>query len=438
MGLMTKGPVGLLFFLPTLLVYTAVVWGWRVELGVPQLLGLAAMACVLFVGLGTASGAALLAMLAAAASLVALACLRGRGVLLDRRWLAALAVVLVLGLPWPVLLVRGSSFHGVWRIAVMEVWKLRYGSVGVSNLAPWWYYLAIFSGISFPWVLLYPLAFLPGYGAEDAGPEQRMRLFTKCWLLSGLALFTVISSAKEARYLLPLFPALSVLTADVLVRGIRGQLRAGVQRYFRGLTTLTVAGACVAPLAAVPLWFAVGLGFSPWVVAIGLVMGLAGVVGVVLHRVRRSPWSGSAALAILMIAVKMFATFGLAPDRSSRLTARHVCRAVRAAVPAGHRLYLFGTVWRPVMYYLDPEPLRPSGSGGSWFEGGRLRLVCRAQRRAEIESFGRGERPLYVCMDRGVRDGFPVPSQFRLTEVARFESRKAKLALVRLERRREP
>ncbi|HZT81490.1 MAG TPA: glycosyltransferase family 39 protein, partial [Gemmataceae bacterium] len=98
------------------------------------------------------------------------------------------------------------------------------------NGPPFYYALALVAGFA-PWsVFLGPAAWhawkgLRGRGA-DAPPEERRPAyrFLACWVAVYFVFFS-ISRTKLPNYILPLFPPVALLTADLLDRWRRGEVR---------------------------------------------------------------------------------------------------------------------------------------------------------------------------------------------------------------------
>jgi hypothetical protein len=131
----------------------------------------------------------------------------------------------------------------------------------------------------------------------------------------------------------------------------------------------------------------------------------------------------------------MLMSFGVTIRRSDSHTPRPACAAIRAMLPPGETLYLYGAVRLPVMYYLDAEPLRKDEHSPLWADRDGVHLVVRVGRQAELAAFIRGEKPLFVAMQDETYRDFLAPDSFTVAEVGRAPIRRGALVLARIEHR---
>jgi 4-amino-4-deoxy-L-arabinose transferase-like glycosyltransferase len=87
-----------------------------------------------------------------------------------------------------------------------------------KHTGPPGFYLALIWGLFFPWCLLLPVTLVIAW-RNRREPLIRFALAT----VIGVWIFQEIMTTKLPFYLLPTFPALALLTADVLVRCLRGE-----------------------------------------------------------------------------------------------------------------------------------------------------------------------------------------------------------------------
>jgi 4-amino-4-deoxy-L-arabinose transferase-like glycosyltransferase len=98
---------------------------------------------------------------------------------------------------------------------------------GTSHARPFWYFLGKFPGDFVPWTLLLPLVLWAGHrilrrDEEADDPTRRAWRFLLATFLTSFVFFS-ISSGKRGLYLIPIFPATSLLCADALVRWLTGR-----------------------------------------------------------------------------------------------------------------------------------------------------------------------------------------------------------------------
>lgn len=208
----------------------------------------------------------------------------------SRRWtwhLIGLGIVLVICLPWPL--------HVLHRLPnAKDLW--RYESVGefadnVEDARAWWFYLPNVFFIPLPWTVVTVM------GAGDAirryrrGRARRV-LFPLLWCLLTVLIFS-FSNLKKNMYLLPMMPAITLLTVQGLFV-IRGYLRIRKLRpisiiiqigmaiaavIFAGLSTRSAESLLITlpavVLAIVAIYFAMQMRFANWLVFQSVGSGLA-------------------------------------------------------------------------------------------------------------------------------------------------------------------
>jgi len=146
-------------------------------------------------------------------------------------------------LPWIVMIhLRAPGFLA----ELFNKVKMHTGSSMEGHGAPPGYHALLIFGTFFPWSLLLPTAITLAY-MHRKSPVVRFAIaaFVGPWLLMEMV------TTKLPFYVLPAFPALSCLTADALVRCLRGQHRDLRKRAF------TIA-------AVVWMLASIGIGLAPW------------------------------------------------------------------------------------------------------------------------------------------------------------------------------
>lgn len=143
---------------------------------------------------------------------------------------------------------------------------------------PGWYTLVVW-GTYFPWSLLLPTAAVIAWRHRKI-PEIRFAIAAVLgpWLFHELLMKT-----KLPHYVLPAFPFLAFLTADALVRCIRGQHREMHQLLFKRATLVWALILGLLPSATwlvacktLPVWQGLDMGPLPWVAMV--VMSIFGFV----------------------------------------------------------------------------------------------------------------------------------------------------------------
>lgn len=132
------------------------------------------------------------------------------------RPLVGLAILIVIVGPWLALLqLRAPEF--LWTTLRHDVIK-RVGSSLEGHKGPPGFYLATIWGTFFPWCLLLPLTMVLAW-------RNRRSIFIRFALAAVIGPWVMMElvQTKLVHYVLPIFPPLAFLTADAVVRCLRGQ-----------------------------------------------------------------------------------------------------------------------------------------------------------------------------------------------------------------------
>lgn len=240
---------------------------------------------------------------------------------------------------------------------------------GTSHVRPFWYYLWNFPLHFLPWTLAWPIVFqvgrqtifaagAPAGGARgDAKPGQAEVARAWRFLLAGIAtslVFFSISAGKRSVYLLPIFPATALLTADALLRWLAGRSR--LPRAFGAGAGIVLAALVAVGAEAV----AAGLGHpfllpaerlaelrAPYLLAFGC--GLVGVAlaglaaGVVGVKSRMPPPVFPGLVAGTIAAVELTLFLLLMPALEPTQTLRPTAEAAGLHTPPGQRIGVLGS-----------------------------------------------------------------------------------------------
>jgi 4-amino-4-deoxy-L-arabinose transferase-like glycosyltransferase len=243
---------------------------------------------------------------------------------------------------------------------------------GTSHVRPFWYYLWSFPVHFLPWTLAWPVIFWVGprsvfaAGADDAAaggargdakPSGAEAVRAWRFLLAGIAtslVFFSISAGKRSVYLLPIFPATALLTADALLRWLVGRAR---------LPRASGIGAALVLVLLVAIGaeaIAAGLGRpflvpaerlaelrAPYLLAFGCglvgvaLAGLAAGMLWVRNRVPAYVFPGLVAGTIAAVELTLFLL--LLPALEPTQTLRPTAEAAGRHTPAGERIGVLGS-----------------------------------------------------------------------------------------------
>jgi len=92
-----------------------------------------------------------------------------------------------------------------------------------EHSGPIFYHAAALLVLFAPWSIFIGATFWYGVKASRIGAELRAHRFLLCWFGAYLLLFSLVKT-KLPNYVLPLYPALAILTARFLTRWLEGEL----------------------------------------------------------------------------------------------------------------------------------------------------------------------------------------------------------------------
>jgi 4-amino-4-deoxy-L-arabinose transferase-like glycosyltransferase len=263
-----------------------------------------------------------------------------------RLWLHLLgfAILLTIAFPWPLYIL--NHIPNAW-----DMWY--YESVGkvaddLELPRPIYYYLPLCLQMTLPWTPVWLLAFaLPWIrrrrrGTQSAirNPQSAIRLFPLAWFLTILVIFSLIRTKKLA-YLLPVTPAVALMTAQALVYLTAARLSSPKSAVRLGRRKDNPAGPLLAAQTLIPLGFAIALFFlipstalplTSRLVAALLPAALAAAAIRQLARRRTADWLILTSLASGLAAVAFinFVQTSAENARSPRLAAAYIDLALRA------------------------------------------------------------------------------------------------------------
>lgn len=224
------------------------------------------------------------------------------------------------------------------------------------------YYLPVVVLGFFPWVL-----FLPG--ALSAICRQRLadartRAFLLGWIVPTFLLMTLVAT-KLPHYVLPIWPALALLTGAFVVQCARGEAHPGDEAWVRRTAWV------ILPLAGLG---ALALMIGPWLVpvdafapidrlrvptfSLGVLLGL---LSLLTWREVRSSRPGRAAwlLAVGAVLLLLQAALTLLPRLEEFKLSPTIARSVREQVSEDVEIALFDFKEPSLIFYLDrPGPVR--------------------------------------------------------------------------------
>ena len=268
-----------------------------------------------------------------------------------------LGVFLAVALAWygPAVAQNGP---GYLYETVVRQHVVRYAHTWV-HAGPWYYYFGEFVSEFFPWILFLPGAIVLGWRAGGAAFR-----FPLAWFATGFV-FLSLSTSKRGAYLLPLYPAATLLVGwlwdRALGSGTGTRWIGGPLALLSGTAGLLGLGLVLVPRRLIPgRMVDTMVPADPAALAAVVALLLLGAAAVWLPWRRGRPDLALAALvtvqAVLLLAVATIR----APQYEARFPARAFAARVRVAVPPDGTplLSLLDDYNFIVAFYLD-RPLRP-------------------------------------------------------------------------------
>ncbi|HEX5042260.1 MAG TPA: glycosyltransferase family 39 protein [Candidatus Polarisedimenticolaceae bacterium] len=202
-----------------------------------------------------------------------------------------------------------------------------------NNVQPWYFYFGRFPLSFLPWAVFLPATVWAL--VRLARPEEKRALrWIALWFLVVFVFFSA-SSGKRTVYLLPLFPAVSLLVGWALWTALPRAGGAGARALRLSATPLLVLFA----LAAIAIPFLVGRTHASvrgpaWLVTVLLLLGAALLVG---PLVRAEPRTFFARTVAVLVALLLLAEHVLLPRIDAYQNVRTAAARLAALVPPGAR-----------------------------------------------------------------------------------------------------
>lgn len=268
--------------------------------------------------------------------------------IVDAKLPLGIPIFLLIGAPWFYLVNQATG--GKWLSDFIYIHHLKRYTAGAGHRQPFYYYFTTLPADFLPWtIFILPglLAYRPYCRVWDAPVIQ----FFVLWFLAVFIFFS-LSDTKRDLYLLPLLPALALFLGN----------------YFDGLATNTLTeDPLLRWLATVGFAF-VGLGgvvlpVVAWLVRPDAVSAIvpasvvlaAGGIGAALFAWQRRALKTCAAVAAMMVAVVISASYGIFPYLEPFKSDRPFSVAIKRLVLPTAPLYVYADTMNDFNYYSERE-----------------------------------------------------------------------------------
>ena len=197
------------------------------------------------------------------------------------QWRGGLSLFLIIAAPWFVLVQHANPEFA--RFFFVHEHFERFLTEGHLRVQPWWYFFPMLAAGMLPWLTLLPQALIRGWRIHPSPAAFHPARFLLIWAVVVFAFFSA-SGSKLPSYILPVFPALALLTGLVLAEiGTRQLL----------WHTIPMLAAGIAIVAFVPHASSMASryvpaslidAYVPWILAAGLVLAIGGACAFLFFR----------------------------------------------------------------------------------------------------------------------------------------------------------
>jgi 4-amino-4-deoxy-L-arabinose transferase-like glycosyltransferase len=228
-------------------------------------------------------------------------------------------------------------------------------AIGSSHVRPIYYYLYNFPAQFLPWIFLLPAAVIYGYSGATIGKRKEF-IFLMVWSLV-IFLFFSVSKGKRGIYLLPLYPAVSIMVGRLWNDLISTTMDPFRHRWisfplygFMGLAL--IAGAAIPWV--ISMKFPAYLAYS---IPVAFLMVGCSLAIFVCNRFRME--SAIFFLVVGMMAGGFFYTLRVVfPLVNPYKSARFICQEVTSRIQPGEKLAIYGGFGTgPYNYYTEIVPI---------------------------------------------------------------------------------
>lgn len=264
-------------------------------------------------------------------------------------WGTGIVIFLIIGLPWHIAAYQGSEHW--FDFYIVHEHFLRYLTDVSSREQPFWFFVVLFPVGLIPWTLFLPQAWIDGLrGGWKNRKQRRIEWALTIWIVF-VILFFSISKSKLIPYVLPIYPALSVLVARYLLIALK-ENRPGLLRGIWIYVALGVGVAIAMPIVMIVRAGHTGPDAVLWLSLMGVV-GLFAAAAVAHYAYRKNV---SKALG-MMIFTQLLLLFVLPPvaGQLQRPGTRAMAEFVRPYLTPTEQVYcLFDYgVYQDFPFYLD-------------------------------------------------------------------------------------
>ena len=262
-----------------------------------------------------------------------------------------LFIIIVLAWYLPALLKGGKEYFNE-TIMLHTVDRFAKGS---SHIRPFYYYLYNFPADFLPWIFFLPAAIAYGFSGGRAGIKREF-LFLFVWFVV-IFIFFSFSKGKRGLYLLPLFPAVSLIVGKWWDEFLSASIKIYHNRW-SSIPLRIFSGLLLSLGVGIPWVVSTRFpSYLPYSLPIAFLFFGGSIALFILHRFRYR-----AAIFFLIVGIMaggFFYTFRVIfPMLNTHKSARFISQEIISRIQHGERLAIFGDfVIAPYNYYTGIVPI---------------------------------------------------------------------------------
>ncbi len=262
-----------------------------------------------------------------------------------------LFIIIVLAWYLPALLKGGKEYFNE-TIMLHTVDRFAKGS---SHIRPFYYYLYNFTADFLPWIFFLPTAIAYGFSGGRAGIKREF-LFLFVWFVV-IFIFFSFSKGKRGLYLLPLFPAVSLMVGKWWDEFLSASIKDFHHRWF-SIPLRIFSGLLLGLGVGIPWVVSTRFpSYLPYSLPVAFLFVGGGIALFILHRFRYR-----AALFFLIVGIMaggFFYTLRVVfPLINPYKSARFISQEITSRIQPGEKLVIYGDfVTAPYNYYTGIVPI---------------------------------------------------------------------------------
>ncbi len=258
---------------------------------------------------------------------------------------SAFIIFLVIAAPWHFIVNHyNPEFMHFYFI---EQHILRYATMDIGHYQPVWFFIPVLIAGFFPWIAFLPQTLLASLPRRWQDRETyAVELFFIIWVILVFVFFS-FSKSKLIPYLLPIFPALAILTGRYLAIALKHPASTSLRLAFAGLILLS-------GIISYQLWNLSIVVSNPADMTFALRIGLTCLMAGTLIAAVKSRRTPRLAIGITVIATSLFLISGLGAARfMDTRTILPLASTLKSLLKPGDEVITYNQYYQDLPFYLE-------------------------------------------------------------------------------------